>query len=132
MNLNKTMFAALTECAKWCIRGRGYGMHEAWKPKTMPKLASLGLVEKQDHIRTGFTHGPGWVLTEAGRAALALSRPHLLSREKAEMYCSACDRWEDDQIALECETCLRCGGNLCQPDDDEHEPDDVGGAQGNG
>ena len=37
------------------------------------------------------------------------------------MYCAACDRWEDDQIALDCEICLRCGGNLCQPDDDEHD-----------
>jgi hypothetical protein len=37
------------------------------------------------------------------------------------MYCAACDKWEDDQIALECEVCLRCGGNLCQPDDDDRD-----------
>lgn len=40
------------------------------------------------------------------------------------MYCAACDKWEDDQIALECEVCLRCGGNLCQPDDDREDSDD--------
>jgi hypothetical protein len=38
------------------------------------------------------------------------------------MYCAACDQWEDDQIALECEVCLRCGGNLCQPEDDDGQP----------
>jgi hypothetical protein len=42
------------------------------------------------------------------------------------MYCAACDRWEDDQIALECEVCLRCGGNLCQPDDEWDTDDAVG------
>lgn len=35
------------------------------------------------------------------------------------MYCATCDRWEDDQIALDCEICLVCGGVLCQPDDDD-------------
>jgi hypothetical protein len=40
------------------------------------------------------------------------------------MYCAACDKWEDDQIALECEVCLRCGGNLCRPDDDRDDEDD--------
>jgi hypothetical protein len=32
------------------------------------------------------------------------------------MYCARCDRWEDDQIALECEICTRCGGPLVVPD----------------
>lgn len=37
------------------------------------------------------------------------------------MYCARCDRWEDDQIALECEICLRCGGPLVEPDGDLSE-----------
>jgi hypothetical protein len=37
------------------------------------------------------------------------------------MYCVACDRWEDDQIAIECEVCRRCGGSLIQPDDERYE-----------
>jgi hypothetical protein len=37
------------------------------------------------------------------------------------MYCVACDRWEDDQIAIECEVCMRCGGSLVQPDDERYE-----------
>lgn len=44
------------------------------------------------------------------------------------MYCATCDRTEHDHIGLDTETCMRCGGNLCQPDDDEqltvdHRPD---------
>lgn len=35
------------------------------------------------------------------------------------MYCATCDRTEHDHIGLDTETCMRCGGNLCQPDDDE-------------
>jgi hypothetical protein len=38
------------------------------------------------------------------------------------MYCETCDRWEDDQIALECEICLWCGGPVCQPDDERFKP----------
>lgn len=34
------------------------------------------------------------------------------------MYCAACDRFEDDQDALERDACLRCNGSLCRPDDD--------------
>lgn len=37
------------------------------------------------------------------------------------MYCEKCDRWEDDQIALECEICTRCGGPLVEPDGDLSE-----------
>ena len=40
------------------------------------------------------------------------------------MYCAACDRWEDDPIALDVETCFRCGGLLCQPDDDIDDAED--------
>lgn len=40
------------------------------------------------------------------------------------MYCAACDRWEDDYIALDCEICLRCGGILCQPDEDADYDDE--------
>jgi len=39
------------------------------------------------------------------------------------MYCAACDRWEDDQIALAMEMCLWSGGVLCQPDDDDPDAD---------
>ena len=48
-----------------------------------------------------------------------------MSSEGALMYCAACDRWEDDQIALDVEMCLRCGVLLCQPDDEEEESDHV-------
>ena len=38
------------------------------------------------------------------------------------MYCERCDRWEYDQIAVECGICRRCEGPLHEPDDDDHEP----------
>jgi hypothetical protein len=38
------------------------------------------------------------------------------------MYCVKCDRWEDDQIALECGICMRCEGPLVEPEDDDGQP----------
>lgn len=37
----------------------------------------------------------------------------------ALMYCAACDRWEHSDLGLDTETCMKCGGYLCQPDDDD-------------
>jgi hypothetical protein len=39
------------------------------------------------------------------------------------MYCETCDQWEHDTIGIDTETCMRCGGYLCMPDDDEDELD---------
>lgn len=41
------------------------------------------------------------------------------------MYCETCDRYEDDPIALDCEICLRCGGPLCLPENDDGQPDEA-------
>ncbi|MBA1157738.1 hypothetical protein [Microvirga mediterraneensis] len=67
MSLNKLEMAGLQECARWPD-----GMHFHWKRKTMEKLAAKGLVEKREGCRNGWTVAPftGWVLTEAGKAAL--------------------------------------------------------------
>jgi len=35
------------------------------------------------------------------------------------MYCAACDRTEWDDLGIDTETCLRCGGFLCASDDDD-------------
>lgn len=72
MKLNKTMLAALQECADYCTRDT-FGMHEAWKRKTMPRLAALGLVEKRDGLRNRWAGSEfsGWVITAAGRAELS-------------------------------------------------------------
>ncbi len=35
------------------------------------------------------------------------------------MYCVRCDRWEYDQIAVECGICTRCEGPLHEPPDDD-------------
>lgn len=35
------------------------------------------------------------------------------------MYCATCDRWEHSDIGLDTETCILCGGYLCQSDDDQ-------------
>jgi hypothetical protein len=48
-----------------------------------------------------------------------------MSEEYAPMYCEKCDRWEDDQIAAECGICLRCGGPLTAPEDDDGQPDEA-------
>lgn len=34
------------------------------------------------------------------------------------MYCATCDRWEHSDLGLDLETCMRCRGILCQPDDE--------------
>lgn len=34
------------------------------------------------------------------------------------MYCAACDRTEWDDLGIDTETCLRCGGFLCASDDE--------------
>jgi transcriptional regulator with XRE-family HTH domain len=34
------------------------------------------------------------------------------------MYCVKCDRWEEDQIAVECGFCMRCEGGLIDPEYD--------------
>lgn len=34
------------------------------------------------------------------------------------MYCATCDRHEHSDLGLDTETCMRCGGYLCQPEDD--------------
>jgi len=44
------------------------------------------------------------------------------------MYCATCDRWEDDQIALDCESVFDVEATFCQPDDsdeDEENDDDL-------
>jgi hypothetical protein len=39
------------------------------------------------------------------------------------MYCAKCDRWEEDQIAVEDGICLRCYGPLVQPgENDDGQP----------
>lgn len=40
------------------------------------------------------------------------------------MYCAACDRWEDDQIAVEDCICTRCWGPLIEPDDIDEDCED--------
>jgi hypothetical protein len=69
--LTKTMIAGLRECADWGASGSDYGMHTAWKPKTMEKLHQLGLVMKVEKCRSaaGFRF-TGWRLTEKGETTL--------------------------------------------------------------
>ena len=47
---------------------------------------------------------------------------NLYRPENHEMYCEACDRFEDDSACLDTETCGECGGNLtlAEVDDCSH------------
>lgn len=40
------------------------------------------------------------------------------------MYCEACDRMEWSDLGIDTETCMKCGGHLCAPEDDG-QPDDM-------
>jgi len=40
------------------------------------------------------------------------------------MYCATCDRWEHSDLGIDIETCLRCRGPLCNPEDDIEDEDD--------
>ena len=73
--LNKMLLRGLEECAIWCKRD-GFGMNSHWKPKTMQKLAALGLVEKREGLRSqwGGSTFDGWIVTAAGRDALSNAR----------------------------------------------------------
>lgn len=48
------------------------------------------------------------------------------------MYCAKCDRWENDQIAIEDGICLRCYGPLVEPDDDDEWVSEQGQADEQG
>jgi hypothetical protein len=68
MSLTKPEMTGLRDCANWPD-----GMHVGWKTKTMTKLQEKGLVEKREGCRNAWTPYAftGWVLTEAGLAALS-------------------------------------------------------------
>lgn len=70
--LTKLDWTGLKACAEACEPGVNYGMHHAWKPATMARLAFMGLVAKRAGLRTKYTGKSftGWSMTEAGRAKL--------------------------------------------------------------
>ena len=41
------------------------------------------------------------------------------------MYCAACDRMEWSDLGVDTETCMRCGGFLCQAEDDDDQPSEA-------
>lgn len=71
--LTKMLIDGLADCANWSDRP-GHGMHTAWRPATMRKLHSMGLVEKHPDLRCGFSVCEGWRLTEAGWKAYLAAR----------------------------------------------------------
>lgn len=63
--VSDALLVALKDCANY---PRG---NYLWKPKSMEKLAAMGLVEEVPTGERYYRHIAAYAITEAGRAALA-------------------------------------------------------------